>query len=431
MSLFRRTITLSSRQRGLLVAVATYLSGQLYFSVWTEGFRISASGIVFPLLLLTIRRESHRPYTGLFTGIMVATMRLWIGLSMGDALLPTLISQLGTAVFYLCYDTVLCLLLKDRRQADYRTLWACLFFADLLSNVLNYLVTSQFSAPMEVLVTLSWVALFRAASACFILWGVRGYHQLLLREEHELRYRRLFLMTANLKNELYFLKKDAEEAEQVMVKAYRLYEQLEGQDVPGELRELALSIARDVHEIKKDNLRIISGLESEVAEAYDHETMAMSDLLNILSLSTQQMLGEQRAEILLTCSCPVDVPVMEHYRVMSVLKNLVTNAVEAIQSDTGEGTIGASAQVEGDKLLLTVSDSGPGISRRGQKLLFRVGYSTKFDPNTGNISRGVGLPAVQFIVEEMGGRLDVESEPGRGTTFRVELPLETVTGGIA
>ena len=64
-------------------------------------------------------------------------------------------------------------------------------------------------------------------------------------------------------------------------------------------------------------------------------------------------------------------------------------------------------------------------------LLFKVGYSTKFNPDTGNISRGVGLPAVQYIVEELGGALDVESQPGEGTTFRVELPVQTVTGGLA
>ena len=64
-----------------------------------------------------------------------------------------------------------------------------------------------------------------------------------------------------------------------------------------------------------------------------------------------------------------------------------------------------------------------------QKLLFKVGYSTKFNPDTGNISRGVGLPAVQYIVEELGGEMTVTSDPGQGTTFRVELPIDRVTGG--
>lgn len=63
------------------------------------------------------------------------------------------------------------------------------------------------------------------------------------------------------------------------------------------------------------------------------------------------------------------------------------------------------------------------------KMLFQVGYSTKFNQATGDINRGVGLPAVRYIVDELGGDLRVESEPGTGTTFFVELPLNTVTGG--
>jgi two-component system sensor histidine kinase YcbA len=58
--------------------------------------------------------------------------------------------------------------------------------------------------------------------------------------------------------------------------------------------------------------------------------------------------------------------------------------------------------------------------------LFQVGYSTKFDPDTGNINRGVGLPAVQFIVDELGGKIQVDSQPGQGALFTVTLPLAAI-----
>ena len=48
---------------------------------------------------------------------------------------------------------------------------------------------------------------------------------------------------------------------------------------------------------------------------------------------------------------------------------------------------------------------------------------------SGDINRGVGLPAVQYIVDELEGSIQVESEPGQGTTFHVDLPLKAVTGG--
>ena len=60
--------------------------------------------------------------------------------------------------------------------------------------------------------------------------------------------------------------------------------------------------------------------------------------------------------------------------------------------------------------------------------LFKVGFSTKFDPDTGNINRGVGLPAVQFIVDELEGSIQVDSQPGQGAQFTVKLPLRTIQG---
>jgi len=431
MSLFSRFIHLTSFQRSLVIGVCICLTSQLYFSVWAEGFRLSASAIIFPVLLLTLKRESHRPEAGLVTAGCVICFRVLGDIIGGTGLLTSLIMEYPGGIFYLCYDAILCMMLRDRRSGTFRYVWFSLFCCDLVSNVVNFALSSHLvlSNAGEVLIPLAWMALVRSAGACAMLWFMRSYSQLLIQQEHELRYRRLFLMTANLKTELYFLKKDAEEVETVMAHAYKLYEQLEGENVSEELRALALSIARDVHEIKKDILRIIRGLEEEVAETYDHETMSMRDLLNILSQSTRQMLGEQRCEIRLECACPRDMAIREHYRVLSVLKNLVTNAVEAIQADAGRGCVRVDTVLEGDDLVMTVADDGPGISPRKQKLLFKVGYSTKFNPDTGNISRGVGLPAVQYIVEELGGKLSVHSEPGVGTSFRVELPVKQVTGG--
>lgn len=428
-------IRLNSWQRSLAIGISVCLSSQLYFSMFVEGFRLSAAVILFPLLLLTLKRESHRPDAGLATALCVIAFRVGGDLIGGGDLAGALLREYPGGVFYLCYDAFLCLLLKDRRQAmrSLRYTWFCFFSCDFFSNVINYVLSAHFQVdgPGIWMVPLAWMALGRSVAACALMLIVRSYRNLLLQEEHELRYRRLFLMTANLKSELYFLKKDAEDVESVMAHAYRLYEQLEEQDVPEELRALALSIARDVHEIKKDNLRIIRGLEEEVAETYDHEVMALDDLMNILAQSTRQLLGEQRAEIRLECFCEKNISVREHYRLLSVLKNLVTNAVEAIQADAGAGVVRVDAKIRDGMLFITVADNGPGISPRRQKLLFKVGYSTKFNPDTGNISRGVGLPAVQYIVEELGGTLNVESQPGVGTTFRVDLPIQTVTGGLA
>lgn len=69
------------------------------------------------------------------------------------------------------------------------------------------------------------IALFRL-SVSLILMAESHYRTLFKNEEHENRYRRLFLMTTGLKNEIYFMRKNSEEIESVMANAYKLYEKL-------------------------------------------------------------------------------------------------------------------------------------------------------------------------------------------------------------
>ena len=226
----------------------------------------------------------------------------------------------------------------------------------MLSNMEDLTLSRMALPDAPAIVTLVLLGLARSLLAAGILWGMRRYQRLLMEEEHERRYQRLFLLTANLKNELYFLKKDAENIEGIMTRAYQLYEQLGAEDYPEPLRQLALSIARDVHEVKKDNLSIIRGIEGEVADAYNDETMRMSDLLHILRDTMRHILGERQNDVLLECRCETDFATAEHYRLMSVLKNLVMNAAEAIQSGRGSGMILVEERVVRELSLIHISE---------------------------------------------------------------------------
>ena len=432
-SFHMRPPRLNAWQRGVVIGLAVALTSQLYFSVLADGFRVSASVVLYPILLMTMMRDSHRPFSGLVAGVCVTAFRMSGDLLQGGDLLPALIREYPGGIFYLCYDCLLCLLVRDRRAVSPPRLLLALCACDFLSNWLNLALAGGLNQPPGSLLPTALAGLARAVgralAACLVLWGIQSYRRLLLREEHERRYRHLFLMTADLKTELYFLKKDAEDIEAVMSNAYRLYERLSAAEGEEESAALALAIARDVHEVKKDNLRIIRGLEEEVAGAYDHQTMALRDLLRILEITTRQFLGGQRADIRLECRCGENLPIQEHYRLLSILKNLVTNALEAIQAGKGRGLVRVDCRREEDSLLLQVEDDGPGIPPRAMELLFQVGYSTKFDPTTGDINRGVGLPAVQYITQELGGNVQVRSQPGQGTCFQIRLPLDAVTGG--
>ena len=97
-----------------------------------------------------------------------------------------------------------------------------------------------------------------------------------------------------------------------------------------------------------------------------------------------------------------------------VLQNLISNAVAAT-ADGGE--IEISSRIEGDRLRLTVVDSGPGIPAKDVEKIFEPLYTTKPD------GLGLGLTISRTIVERLGGTLSTRNVPGRGAAFTVALPL--------
>lgn len=102
-------------------------------------------------------------------------------------------------------------------------------------------------------------------------------------------------------------------------------------------------------------------------------------------------------------------------QMVRVLRNLLLNAVQAMNE---KGDLFVECREDGNEAVFSVRDTGPGISREDQAQLFEPLVSTK--------SRGVGLglPLSRRYAELNGGRLDVDSCPGEGATFRLTLPLE-------
>lgn len=102
-----------------------------------------------------------------------------------------------------------------------------------------------------------------------------------------------------------------------------------------------------------------------------------------------------------------------------VMENLVKNAIDAMGGKPG--TITITTGKEKDKLFVDVADTGKGIARKNFKNVFNPGFTTK------KRGWGLGLTLVKRIIEEYhGGRIFVkQSEPGKGTTFRIELPVKS------
>jgi PAS domain S-box-containing protein len=98
-----------------------------------------------------------------------------------------------------------------------------------------------------------------------------------------------------------------------------------------------------------------------------------------------------------------------------IFVNLITNAVQAME---GNGCLMLSTEQEDGAIKVTIADTGCGIPSHHVARIFDPFFTTK-DPGKGT---GLGLSIVYQIVNNYGGRINVESEPGRGTTFIIHLP---------
>ncbi len=121
-------------------------------------------------------------------------------------------------------------------------------------------------------------------------------------------------------------------------------------------------------------------------------------------------------------------------RLRDAVANLITNAIEAMRGRGGiltlatevlhRGSVGGGGAAVGvmagvPAVAVTVTDTGPGIEPEILDKIFYPFFTTKADGS------GVGLATVQKIVTGHGGRIEVASEPGRGATFRIVLPLRS------
>jgi len=103
-------------------------------------------------------------------------------------------------------------------------------------------------------------------------------------------------------------------------------------------------------------------------------------------------------------------------QLQQVFLNLINNSLDAMPAG---GALSVSTRRGADDLIVELTDTGEGIAADQIELIFDPFFTTKRERGT-----GLGVTIVKQIVTEHGGKVEVESEPGRGTVFRIRLPLQ-------
>jgi PAS domain S-box-containing protein len=127
-------------------------------------------------------------------------------------------------------------------------------------------------------------------------------------------------------------------------------------------------------------------------------------------------------------SLPTNFPELCHrhvradrQRLKQVFLNLFSNGIK-YNRENGRVTV-SCAEMEGDRLRIAVTDTGPGITPEKRERLFQPFERLGAELNGQEEGSGLGLVLSRALIEVMDGRIDMESEPGRGSTFWVELPM--------
>lgn len=139
------------------------------------------------------------------------------------------------------------------------------------------------------------------------------------------------------------------------------------------------------------------------------------------SVQVNRMLASGK-EITIALQTPFDTPqvLADAGKIEQVLNNLLTNAVKFSYPGS---QVQVTVETGEDELVLRVADEGQGMTPEQMSRLFRPFARGRSQGTAGESSTGLGLVIVRKIVEGHHGTIDVQSEPGKGSTFTVQLPL--------
>ncbi|MBZ2175805.1 sensor histidine kinase [Schnuerera sp. xch1] len=413
------------KQKELLIAsLIVGLFSILYIDFYVENFKFSFAAVVFPILVFM--NDEFNPITfGITSGISLVLIRGILSQAFQGILVETFLYSLPEYGFYMIYGFILYIVKKNFEPITQNSMIFICFIGDLLSNIVEMYIrvgNDLFATGFDIINTFALVAIIRAGLVWLIIFAYRYNKLLIVREEHDKRYRNLLQLISQLKSETYLMEKNMSYIEIVMSNAYKLFNDIEEYKNRDAWAKQALEIAKDIHEIKKEYGLVVAGIEEIMEDRLDHVGMYLDEMITILNKSLQREIKNQNKNISIKFDIGENFYTKKHYYIISILRNIIMNAIDSIESD---GNINISHFVKTHQHIFIISDDGCGISKKDLPHIFSHGYSTKIDYSIGQINRGLGLSIVKNILEEsLKGGIEVESQLGFGSTFTICIPVK-------
>lgn len=424
-------------QNTLFIGIAMAFLSQVYLQTNISNLRISLGIVLLPLCYY-IKEDIEILNIGIISSVSVYAMRIITYCILTQfqpyEFLYGIKEFFPEMFFYIVYFIIFYFsVTRVKKQRYINFLFVVCVLSDFIGNVTEMIiryVLNNSAISFKELIGLLVFALLRSLLIWVLLNVIERYTMLLSKKEHEDRYKKLLYTTSELKTELYWMEKSMKGIEDVMANAYNLYYRIDNDKNIHDLKETALNISKDIHEIKKQNMLVLRGLEEILEDKLDDEGMLLSDIFDILNNSLKNYSYEICKDIKLSFKIRENLSTTKHYYIMSVLRNLIMNAMDSIES-SGEISISQeNYRVNGEYYCaFTVTDNGSGISKDNIKFIFSPGFSTKINYETGNINRGLGLSIVKEIIENtFNGFIELYSNENKGAKFIVYIPKKVLEG---
>ncbi len=182
---------------------------------------------------------------------------------------------------------------------------------------------------------------------------------------------------------------------------------------------------RDGWDMVKRNVEKVSDLVNEILYASkdrepEYGECDPAQILNDVCDLYEARIRNEGITLVKDFESQMKLGLLDGPQIHNAVSNLVSNALHACrEAHKGNHFIKVSGRVEQDELRISVSDNGIGMTDELREKLFKKFYSTK-----GSKGTGLGLVITRKVVQEHGGSISVESEPGKGTSFHIRIPFK-------
>lgn len=195
-------------------------------------------------------------------------------------------------------------------------------------------------------------------------------------------------------------------------------------DVPMEMKEDVLNIqsaGRNLMSVVGDILDY-SELQEGEFEIIEENYYVSSTIYDVINMSMAKK-SEKKLEFIVDCDADIpSVLIGDEQKIRRIIMNLVNNAIEFTNEGCVSVHFGYRKEEYGINLIITVSDTGIGMSKESIENLFKKFSQADMGRTRKKGGVGLGLAIAQTIVKKMGGFITVKSELGKGSEFRIVIP---------